>query len=107
MSLGKFSLPEFLLKTDQIPLCSTTDPELFFPQEIEYNGRTAAGPKYINLALAKEICSKCPLQLNCLEYAIRNSEIGVWGGTTETQRENLRRTNRIKVNKRAPSPKTW
>ena len=106
MSLGKFSLPGFL-NTDQIPLCSTTDPELFFPQEIEYNGRHAAGPKYINLSLAKEVCSNCPLTLQCLEYAVKNSEIGIWGGTTESQREALRRANRIKINKRAPSPKIW
>jgi WhiB family redox-sensing transcriptional regulator len=106
MAIRGFSLPEFLNSTD-IPLCSTTDPEMFFPQDIEVNGKLAAGPKYHNLAAAKDLCSRCPLQVQCLQYAIRNSEIGIWGGTTESQREGLRRSQRIRVNKRAPSPKIW
>jgi WhiB family redox-sensing transcriptional regulator len=106
MALKNFSLPEFL-NTNETPLCSTTDPEIFFPQDVEFNGRTTASPKYHNLAAAKELCSKCPLQIQCLEYAIRNSEMGIWGGTTESQREGLRRSRRIRVNKRAPSPKIW
>lgn len=106
MAIKGFSLPEFL-NTSEIPLCSTTDPEMFFPQEVEFYGRKTTSPKYFNLSAAKELCSQCPLQVQCLRYAIRNSEVGIWGGTTESQRESLRRNQRIKINKRPPSPKIW
>jgi len=42
---------------------------------------------------AVKICQECPIINECLEYAIKNNEIGVWGGTTEKQRKRLRNTN--------------
>lgn len=37
---------------------------------------------------AKRICADCPVRLECLDYAIRNSiEDGVWGGQTYQERE--------------------
>lgn len=98
------SVPEFL-QEDIVPSCSTVDPELFFPQEIEIGNKIIS--KYSNLSMAKEICSSCPLKIDCLEYALRNSEIGIWGGTTESQRDTLRRSSRISVNRRPASPQRW
>ena len=84
-------LPTFILKDD--PLCSQVDPELFFPEEKEYS-KTAY---YVNIKAAKEICSKCPLVTECLEYALRNGPLeGVWGGLTERERYNLLRNERRK-----------
>jgi WhiB family transcriptional regulator, redox-sensing transcriptional regulator len=85
-------MPKFIL--DGTPACSNVDPELFYPQEIEVN-KTKVISKYTNLAAAKKICSECPLKLKCLEYALNNGEIGVWGGTTEHQRDDLRGRRRI------------
>jgi len=40
---------------------------------------------------AKEVCDRCPVVLDCLEYALdHRREVGVWGGTTDRQRVRLR-----------------
>lgn len=45
-------------------------PELFFKNEDE---------KWIDLKKAKAFCLDCPVQVNCLDYAIRAREpYGVW-----------------------------
>jgi WhiB family redox-sensing transcriptional regulator len=65
--------------------CAETDPELFFP----LNGETAA--------VARRICRGCPVRRDCLATALTRHEWGVWGGTTEHERERLgmRRSQRI------------
>ncbi|HJT02100.1 MAG TPA: WhiB family transcriptional regulator [Pseudonocardiaceae bacterium] len=40
---------------------------------------------------AKAVCAGCPVRARCLQDAIENREFGVWGGTTETERDRLRR----------------
>lgn len=80
-------IPKFIL--EGTPACSNVDPELFYPQEIEIT-KTKVVTKYINATAAKKICGDCPLKLKCLEYALNNEEIGIWGGTTEYQREELK-----------------
>jgi WhiB family redox-sensing transcriptional regulator len=67
------------------PACASEDPELFYAQETE---TTAL---YIDEARAKAICKSCPYVIQCLEYAIKTSEIGIWGGTTEGQRTRLKK----------------
>ena len=63
-------------------LCAETGPELFFPEE---------GESYED---AKTICRRCPVQDECLDYALRHSiEFGVWGGTTPYERRQLRRND--------------
>lgn len=56
-------------------LCSEIDPELFFPEK-------GGSPRR-----AKQICANCPVRQECLEYALKHGDTGVWGGTTESQRE--------------------
>jgi WhiB family redox-sensing transcriptional regulator len=59
-------------------VCSTTDPELFFPEK---GGSSAA---------AIRICGGCPVRTKCLEYALANSErFGIWGGMSERPRRKL------------------
>lgn len=36
---------------------------------------------------AKRVCSGCPVIRECRDYAIRNECEGVWGGTTDEERE--------------------
>lgn len=46
---------------------------------------------------ALKICQTCPEQDPCLEYALSlpiGQDIGIWGGTTERQRERIRRNRR-------------
>ncbi len=41
-------------------------------------------------ARAKAICSVCPVQVECLEYALQIREpYGIWGGLTEMERRQL------------------
>jgi len=40
---------------------------------------------------ARTICSSCPVTDECLDFALENHCIGVWGGTTERQRRTMRR----------------
>jgi len=40
---------------------------------------------------ARAICEGCPVVAECLDFALEHHCIGVWGGTTERQRRQLRR----------------
>jgi WhiB family transcriptional regulator, redox-sensing transcriptional regulator len=63
--------------------CASADPELFFP--ISYSG-----PALRQVARAKAICARCPIQQECLQYALAAGSIqGVWGGMTEAERRRL------------------
>jgi WhiB family redox-sensing transcriptional regulator len=80
--------PDFFKEGD--PPCASTDPEAFFPQDRE-GGRIAS---YYNESGAKAVCKTCPYMIECLTYAVKNSEIGIWGGTTEGERKEIRRSLR-------------
>lgn len=77
----------FALLTGQSPeedpwqaqaLCAQTDPEVFFPE------------KGIPTREAKRVCASCPVQEECLEYALKNDErFGVWGGLSLNERRAL------------------
>ncbi len=45
---------------------------------------------------AKEVCFRCIARTACLEYALENRETyGVWGGTTEGEREEMFAQTRV------------
>jgi WhiB family redox-sensing transcriptional regulator len=69
--------------------CGNTDTEVFFPAE---------GDRTTVLA-AKKICHSCPIEAECLAYALANREYGIWGGTTESDRDRMR--SLAKANKRS------
>ena len=63
-------------------LCFGEDPEIFMPE----------GPDHVKITRqAKAVCASCPIAKTCLEYAIRNNEWGIWGGTTMKERMQLKR----------------
>ena len=66
--------------------CQEADPELFFPV-------AARGPATGEIARAKAVCATCRVRRQCLQYALATHQIhGVWGGTTEDERQlHLRR----------------
>ncbi|MFN2543498.1 MAG: WhiB family transcriptional regulator [Actinomycetota bacterium] len=69
-------------------LCKDEDPELFFPI-----GNT--GPAATQVRAAKSVCSRCPVRLHCLEWAMgTGQDSGVWGGLSEEERRALRRARR-------------
>ena len=48
-----------------------------------------------NMREALRICSTCEVKQRCLEYALSWERHGIWGGTTETDRDTMRRKNNI------------
>ncbi|MEU0335198.1 WhiB family transcriptional regulator [Streptomyces sp. NPDC006193] len=68
--------------------CRHEDPDLFFPI-----GTT--GPAQVQAQQAKAVCHRCPVRKQCLDWALDTAQsIGVWGGTTEVERQALRRRAR-------------
>jgi WhiB family redox-sensing transcriptional regulator len=63
--------------------CRTGNPDRFFPTD---------GPGAL---AAKTECKTCPLVNACLDYALHNAVVGVWGGTTTHERERMRRKAKI------------
>ncbi|MFF7458497.1 WhiB family transcriptional regulator [Kitasatospora sp. NPDC008115] len=66
--------------------CRGTDPELFFPI-----GSGTSFPTLVQSDEAKAVCARCPVSRQCLEWALDAPVEGIWGGTTETERRELRR----------------
>ena len=55
-------------------------PDFFFPEEPERATRLMIENT------AKEVCERCPIRLQCLDYAKSTRVSGIWGGTTEAER---------------------
>ncbi|EFL37861.1 transcription factor WhiB family protein [Streptomyces griseoflavus Tu4000] len=81
------------MQTDTIPLpdltwqeealCAQTGGDFFFPEPGS------------SVREAKRICGLCPIRAACLDYAMNNDmRFGVWGGMSEKERLQLRRTAR-------------
>ena len=74
--------------------CRDTDPELFFPI-----GTT--GQALLQIAKAKEVCSGCAVKSQCLDFALEtNQDSGIWGGTSEEERRNIRRERAARLKAR-------
>ena len=65
-------------------LCAGQDLSLFFPE----SGVGSAGLK---------ICAKCPAKDECLEYALKHEEFGIYGGTTAAERKKMRKRLNIQL----------
>lgn len=73
---------DFSWQTDDAPCKHVPDPSIFFP-----NGNDP------RLVQAKRVCLRCPRAIKdaCLAFALEHDEQGVWGGTSERQRRDMRR----------------
>lgn len=68
--------------------CKSCSPELFFPA-----GTTGAA--FDEITAAKAVCAVCPVQTACLRFALAtNQAYGIWGGTTEDERVQIKRLSR-------------
>jgi WhiB family redox-sensing transcriptional regulator len=75
--------------------CRDLEPALFFPIG-------TAGPAVTQVAEAKRACLTCPVRTPCLDWALRHcQDYGIWGGTTETERQSLRAA--LNVRQRRPA----
>lgn len=63
--------------------CATSkeDPDIFFMDEKDDPNYSATKTR-----IALTICGQCPIQKQCLEFAIKEDMQGVWGGTTTRER---------------------
>lgn len=62
------------------------DPDIFFPIG-------NAGPALEQIEVAKSICEPCCVRRQCLQWALATGqEMGVWGGLSEDERRELRRS---------------
>jgi WhiB family redox-sensing transcriptional regulator len=69
--------------------CKGYDPELFFSSDDLTDKRERVERE----AAAKAVCGRCPVRLDCLEYAIAAGErYGVWGGLNAQERRAYART---------------
>ena len=69
--------------------CRGMDTKFFYPPGSE------------GIAEAKAVCTKCPIKVECLQYALEYGEdYGIWGGETERARVIIRKRLGIKVKRR-------
>jgi hypothetical protein len=62
--------------------CRSVADDTWFPEDADTSGKTTALDR----------CGFCPVRRSCLAYALSTGEeYGVWGGTTELQRDVLTR----------------
>lgn len=62
--------------------CQKLDPDIWYPEQ---------GPPLDITIEAKRLCSLCPVQVECLAYAIAaNERHGIWGGLSADSRKKLR-----------------
>ncbi len=82
--------------------CRGANPEIFF---LGYGpGRGHGRLSKTGKARALELCAGCPVVAECLEYALSmpaTGDFGIWGGTTEDQRTELRRKRRLRKRRAA------
>ena len=57
---------------------------------VDSDPRTFDGESLEAVLDAKKICSGCPIQAQCLDWASQTQDAGVWGGKTPQERKNLR-----------------
>ena len=68
--------------------CTGHDPDLWFPEGEEQVRHVDV---YDIAPEAVEICGTCPVMQECRSTAIRQNEMGVWGGTGTAQRRIIRK----------------
>ena len=72
--------------------CSGVGTEIFFPTSEDQEAS----------AQAKAVCSTCPVQETCLQYALATNQTdGVWGGLDGNERRRLRRRLRDRARRKA------
>ena len=77
-------------------MCRDTDPDIFFPRvrRAGSNGKRA-GELADHIAAAKRICATCPVDLECLDYALQTQTYNckhhncILGGLTYRERVNV------------------
>ena len=76
-------------KANLKPACAEIDPEAFFPEPLRgqrFQSQEASDLVELT-AMALRACARCPVQKECLQFAVNNHEAhGIWGGTFPSER---------------------
>lgn len=64
------------------------DTTLFFPEKHDRAVREI-------MQRVRKLCHSCPVQADCLEYALEYEQLGFWGGMTEKERKAHRAAHEI------------
>jgi WhiB family redox-sensing transcriptional regulator len=68
-------------------LCREIGIELFYPEE--------GGSGTDIYSYSRTICGRCVVKKECLEWAVRHEDHGMWGGTTPSERRKIRRQRKL------------
>lgn len=85
--------------------CIGHDVRTWFPHADRTNAREFASQyrkAAENTAAAKSICNDCTQLTSCLSYALYHEMFGIWGGTTERERQVLRKKHNILMVQKEP-----
>lgn len=70
-------------------LCREVGVQLFYPED--------GGSGTDIYMLARTICNRCEVRQECLEWALRHEDWGMWGGLTPVERKRLRSKLKIRL----------
>lgn len=77
------------------PPCASSYPDAFFADDAPESSIVRRGT-YSMEREAKTTCFSCDYRQQCLAYALKHPElIGIWGGTNENQRKQMRKGMKI------------
>jgi len=74
--------------------CRGMDVEVFYPRITEASDRNRLK---VLVREAVGVCEQCQVKDPCLDYALTNEPLGIWGGKTESQRMRMRRKHGIVI----------
>ena len=66
--------------------CQEVDPEMFFP---------VASQEPQEAKNMRALCAGCPVNVECLTYALENDVMGIWAGTNHEMRKQIRKERGI------------
>jgi WhiB family redox-sensing transcriptional regulator len=70
------------------------DPRLWDAPSVDDAPESRAKESFLQI-VARTLCAGCPVLDECLAWALNNDEPeGIWGGTTPTERMNIRTSDR-------------
>jgi WhiB family redox-sensing transcriptional regulator len=77
--------------------CKGSPPGMFHPHDEAPGVRSRAQMLALRTQVeaCKVVCRGCPVRDRCLQYALENGEVGIWGGTDDRERTLMRRRGRV------------
>lgn len=62
--------------------CKGSDPDQYFPHP---------HVSHAQIVSIRAVCEACPVRRECADWGIHHEQLGIWGGTTDRQRREIRR----------------